>query len=31
MKGVYIGGSRGKSVSNEEWKHIDDGTVKMAK
>ena len=27
MKGVYIGGSRGKSISNEEWKHIDDGTL----
>lgn len=27
MKGVYVGGSRGKSISNEEWKHIDDGTL----
>ena len=27
MKGVYIGGSRGKSTSHQEWSHIDDGNL----
>jgi len=27
MKGVYVGGSKGKSVSNQEWSQIDSGTL----
>jgi hypothetical protein len=27
MKGVYVGGSKGKSTSTQEWTHIDDGTL----